>query len=123
MSCGEREKTAEIEPMFQYEFNQLAVYENGRTPCLLTEKQYRRVRACVNACDGVQDPSMYQLGKMLKLADKQRTSIFNLERQRDELLAELLRVKDICLREVGIGIVNEVVIARVKGGALWISKE
>lgn len=37
--------------------------------------------------------------------------------QRDELLAELLRVKDICLREAGVGIVNEVVIANAKGGA------
>ena len=37
-----------------------------------------------------------------------------LERQRDELLAELLRVKEICLREVGIGIVNEVVIAAAR---------
>lgn len=37
------------------------------------------------------------------------------EQQRDELLAELLRVKEICLRECGIGIVNEVVIARAKG--------
>ena len=32
----------------------------------------------------------------------------------DELLAELLRVKEICLREVGIGIVNEVVIAATR---------
>ena len=31
-----------------------------------------------------------------------------------ELLAELLRVREICLRECGIGIVNEVVIASVK---------
>lgn len=38
-------------------------------------------------------------------------------KQRDELLAELLRVKEICLRECGVGIVNEVVIASAKGGA------
>lgn len=39
------------------------------------------------------------------------------ERTVTELLAELLRVKQICLREVGVGIVDEVVIANVKGGA------
>ena len=40
--------------------------------------------------------------------------IEQLKQQRDELLAELLRVKEICLPEVGIGIVNEVVIASMK---------
>ena len=43
--------------------------------------------------------------------------IAELEKQRDTLLAALLRVKEICLRECGIGIVNEVVIDSVKGGA------
>ena len=41
------------EPMFQYEYHQLARYEDGRTPVLLTEEQYRRARACVNACEGL----------------------------------------------------------------------
>ena len=43
--------------------------------------------------------------------EKQRNKV---TKQRDELLAELLRVKEICLRECGIGIVNEAVIANVK---------
>lgn len=38
------------EPMFEYKFNQLARYENGRTPVLLTEAQYKRASACVRAC-------------------------------------------------------------------------
>ena len=48
------------------------------------------------------------------MLDRQAKEIARLTTQRDELLAELLRVKEICLRECGIGIVNEVVIASIK---------
>ena len=84
MTCGEREKAAEIEPMFQYEFNQLAVYENGRTPCLLTEEQYRRAKACVNACAGI-DTAVLESGNM----PMQLAGILAVVQQRDELLAAL----------------------------------
>lgn len=38
---------------FRHRFDQLAVFENGRTPILLLEHEYNRARACWNACDGV----------------------------------------------------------------------
>lgn len=53
------------------------------------ESDARRIVACVNACAGVKDPSMYPMAKMLKLADEQRAACFALEKQRDELLAAL----------------------------------
>ena len=37
-----------------------------------------------------------------------------LRQEKAELVEELLRVKDICLRECGIGIVNEVILAKVR---------
>lgn len=63
-----------------------------------------------------------QLAELIAISEALGTSeghssvywIEQLKQQRDELLAELLRVKEICLREVGIGIVNEVVIASMK---------
>lgn len=48
---------------------------------------------------------------------KLREEVAQVMQQRNSLLAELLRVKEICLRECGIGIVNEIVISNAKGGA------
>lgn len=75
------------EPMFQYEFSQLARYENGRTPVLLTEEQYNRARACVNTCAGISTESLEQggVGSILSigLSELKRGDVA--EKQRDEL--------------------------------------
>ncbi|MGB4064212.1 MAG: hypothetical protein WBK19_10345 [Azonexus sp.] len=83
--------------MFQYDFDQLARYENGRTPVLLTEEQYRRARACVNACVGISTDRLEDLGKPLMNhlfgADEHAA---NLVKQRDELLAASASVAELC---------------------------
>lgn len=81
--------------MFQYDFDQLARYENGRTPVLLTEDQYRRARACVNACAGISTDRLEDLGKPLMNhlfgADEHAAKLM---KQRDELLAALETVNE-----------------------------
>lgn len=80
------------EQMFQYEFSQLARYENGRTPILLTEEQYNRARACVNACDGISTERLEDLGQPLMNhlfgADEHAGKLV---KQRDELMAAIER--------------------------------
>lgn len=79
----------------------------------------RRIVACVNACAGIGTEVLEGGGQgsilALGLEEQKRGDVA--ERQRDDLLDELLRVKEICLRECGIGIVNENVIASAKGGS------
>lgn len=76
------------EPMFQFDFNQLATFENGRTPILLTEDQYRRAKACVNACAGM---SNEQVSHGLVSASVHSA----LAQQRDELLAAIKSISKI----------------------------
>lgn len=96
----------------------------------------RRIVACVNALVGWETstvekyctdgtPGNPNLGQAFAAIKAQRDKLLaaleaekkDAERTVTELLAELLRVRQICLREVGVGIVDEVVIANVKGGA------
>lgn len=72
-----------LEPMFQFDFNQLATFENGRTPVLLTEDQYRRAQSCVNALEGLND---YALAGGWSFRGIEAYAK-GLEKQRDELLA------------------------------------
>lgn len=97
--------------MFKYEFRQLAVYENGRTPVLLNEEQYRRARACVNACAGIETQLLEQFprginGMKVVAISKQRDDLFAkldkeegratlAEAQRDDLLAALQSISNI----------------------------
>ena len=74
-----------------------------------------RVRACVSACSRISDEELAD-ADLWQRAHDQSVRIAELEKQHGELLAELIRVRDICLREFGVGIVNEVVIVRAKGG-------
>ena len=75
------------EPMFQYQFRQLATYENGRTPVLLTEAQYCRAKSCIDACAGM---TSEQVSHGIVSA-----SVFSsVVQQRDELLAALERFMD-----------------------------
>lgn len=70
------------EPMFQYQFRQLATYENGRTPVLLTEAQYCRAKSCIDACAGM---TSEQVSHGIVSA-----SVFSsVVQQRDELLSAL----------------------------------
>ena len=78
-----------LEPMFQYEFRLLTTYENGRTPVLLTAEQYRRARACINACAGI-PTSRLEAGAADILAYS-----MELKKQRDELLAALLEISQV----------------------------
>ena len=77
------------EPMFKFDFDKLARYENGRTPVLLSEEQYRRARACVNACAGINTEALEHRVHLLKAEDDQ---IATLTKQRDELLSALERI-------------------------------
>lgn len=77
-----------LEPMFQFDFNQLATFENGRTPVLLTEDQYRRAQSCVNALEGLND---YALAGGWSFRGIEAYAK-GLEKQRDELLAALKKV-------------------------------
>lgn len=73
------------EPMFQYQFRQLATYENGRTPVLLTEAQYCRAKSCIDACAGM---TSEQVSHGIVSA-----SVFSyVVQQRDELLADKARL-------------------------------
>lgn len=74
------------EPMFQHEFDQLAVFENGRTPVLLTREQYQRAKACVNACKGIDTKF---LEEALLAGEEPALYAHTLMQQRDELLAAL----------------------------------
>ncbi len=79
-----------------------------------------RIAACMNACGGYtieQIEEYASTGGFHAVSAKNFIEFMAVCRQRDELLAELLRVKEICLSECGLGIVNEVVIASVKGTA------
>lgn len=97
-----------LEPMFQYDFEQLARYENGRTPVLLTAEQYRRARACVNACAGSStewlefsvsedcadlsgpfEPLETRITSILKTGIAYMVERDKMRKQRDELLAAL----------------------------------
>lgn len=69
-----------------------------------------RIVACVNALAHISTEQL-ESGELLNLG----LEIKDLRKQNDELLAELERVKEICLRELGIGIVNEVVLAKARG--------
>lgn len=93
------------EQMFQYEFSQLARYENGRTPILLTEEQYNRARACVNACDGISTERLEDLGQPLMNhlfgADEHAGKLV---KQRDELLAAIQSLSFAAMsREITMG--------------------
>lgn len=74
------------------------------------EANARRIVACVNALAHISTEQL-ESGELLNLG----LAIKDLRKQNDELLAELERVKEICLRELGIGIVNEVVLAKARG--------
>lgn len=50
---------------FAHRFDQLATYENGRTPLFLLEADYNRARACWNACDGISTERLEDLGRPL----------------------------------------------------------
>lgn len=73
------------EPIFQYDFNQLVRFENGCTPILLTEDQYRRAKACVNACAGISTENLEDNISIKELARRYNETL----KQRDELLAAL----------------------------------
>jgi hypothetical protein len=38
---------------FMHRFDQLGVFENGRTPVLLTEAEYQRAQLCADYCAGI----------------------------------------------------------------------
>jgi len=106
--------------MFKYEFRQLAVYENGRTPVLLNEEQYRRARACVNACAGLDTDTL----EHTRLVDALNNACEHTTKQRDDLLSDVERCYKMLLSEPDTrgalfkaeNILREA-IARVKGGA------
>jgi hypothetical protein len=79
----------ETEPMFQFNFDQLARYENGRTPVLLTEEQYRRARACVNVCAGISTESLALEGSAAMGWQRTARKLIDVAKQRDELLASI----------------------------------
>lgn len=81
------------EMMFQFDFDQLARYENGRTPVLLSEEQYRRARACVNACDVIPTDVLEEAG-----AGTIKESMVRITKQRDELLAALEELNRVSAR-------------------------
>ncbi len=58
------------------------------------------------------------LGGSIKLAQYNLASHIAmnavLEQECDDLIKELTRVKEICLRECGVGVVNEVILAKYK---------
>ena len=107
--------------MFQYDFDQLARYENGRTPVLLTEEQYNRARACVNACAGISTDSQEENLPVKELARRYNAAL----RQRDELLAALKSVNEsaVCFAKNEYSISADAIskvenaIAGVEGGA------
>lgn len=105
------------EPMFQYEFDQLARYENGRVPVLLTEKQYNRARACVNACAGIATEHLEQ-GAGKRFTRDILLRMASLQKQRDELLAALEKITDesVCLKSEIVEKARSA-IASAKGGA------
>jgi len=95
--------------IFEHDFWQLATYENGRTPVLLTEEEYNRAKACEEACLGIDDPVAFVAersgwmtlgvgdgaGKLFVHGDSAsihacREKLFALEKLRAE--ADLLRV-------------------------------
>ena len=80
--------------MFQYDFDQLARYENGRTPVLLTEEQYRRARACVNACAGISTDAIEQEGSAVMGWQRTARKLIDVTKQRDELLDALETVNE-----------------------------
>lgn len=93
-----------LEP-WKYDFNQLAVFDDGRTPVCLTEDEYNHARKCVKACDGFGKgnypiPSLrdcydkyaalqQQHSECVALNVKQANTIGELMQQRAELLADL----------------------------------
>src|SRR5574343_21498 len=95
------------EKMFEYDFSQLATYENGRTPVLLTEEQYRRDRACVNACKGFSTEQLEEWavsGGMshlfgIVICMNQAAAMVRAEKQRDDLLADVERCYKMLLSE------------------------
>lgn len=77
------------------------------------EANARRIVACVNACAGLDTYLLENSGDIASAAIAQAQYIQKIEKQRDMLLEALEfllndaeSVQDICLREIGIGIVN-----------------
>ena len=62
------------------------------------------------------NPESGDFGKIAQALDFALPKVAEVIDQRDELLAELERVKEFCLREVGNGVVDERVIAKAKEG-------
>lgn len=82
----------------------------------LSEANARRIVACLNRLAAYKTEDIEDPGCDLTGYGALMSKLWHVEKQRDDLLAELLRVKEICLRECGVGIVNETVIARIKAG-------
>ena len=82
------------EPMFQYEYRQLATYEDGRTPALLTEEQYRRARACVNACAGIPTEELERQCSSRYIVSK--TDLVRMVNEATKQRDELLEALDMC---------------------------
>jgi hypothetical protein len=82
--------------MFQHDFDQLARYENGRTPVLLTEEQYRRARACVNACAGISTDAIEQEGSAVMGWQRTARKLIDVTKQRDELMVALEGLHTVC---------------------------
>lgn len=74
---------------FAHRFDQLATFENGRTPVFLLESEYNRARAAWNACEGISTENLEHNLPVLELAKRYNAAI----RQRDDLLAALKDAK------------------------------
>lgn len=77
----------QTEPMFEHRFDQLARYENGRTPILLTEDQYIRAQACVKACANISTALLQRGGGVFDI-------LANVAKERGDLLAMLISLKE-----------------------------
>lgn len=78
---------------FAHRFDQLATYENGRTPLFLLEADYNRARACWDACERIPTDLLEQHAGVVPAM----VPYWQLQAQRDELLAALkgvVRVAD-----------------------------
>jgi len=75
-----------------YDFSQLAVFDNGRTPICLTKDEYNHARSCVTLCAELSDgdfAGFKLLGGIKKYIAELLDQRSKAEQQRDELLAAL----------------------------------
>lgn len=80
------------EQAWRFEFDQLMVYDDGRTPMYLTDAEYNHARACVSACAGMRNPvgEVYQLEQYVKALTAR---MLEAEQQRDDLQADAERYR------------------------------